>query len=133
MKSYILATFLVLTLFTPPALASDDGQTRPRITYGAVIFPNAAFDILNTNGTGNLKGIQCKHVNNVDATLTIFVDGGAGNSMTLNASSFPRDSDGQNVTGWIPFNVRFTSNIRVHLQKGNATGQVSCAISWALD
>ena len=134
MKSFLLTTLLTLSLFVPTALASDDGQTQPRLDYGAVIFPNTSTDLISTtNGTGNIKGIQCRFVNGVQGTINIFVNGGSAQALTLKGSSFPVDVNGENFSGWIPFNVRFTSSIRVQLQKGSATGQISCAVSWGLD
>ena len=59
MKSFSLATLLVLSLFVPTALVSDDGQTQPRLDYGAVIFPNTSTDLISTtNGTGNIRAFS---------------------------------------------------------------------------
>lgn len=131
---YMLTTILVLSLLTPTALASDDGQTQPRLSHSAVIFPNTSFDVIpTTNGIGNIKGIQCTFVNNSTGTLNIFVDGGSAQALTLTGNHYPRDVDGETFTGWIPFNIRFTTSIRVQLQKGSGTGQIACSVSWALD
>ena len=131
---YMLITLLVLSLVTPTALASDDGQTQPRLTHGGVIFPNGSIDLIpTTNGVGNIKGIQCTFVNNSSGTLNIFVDGGSAQPLSLSGSHYPRDVDGETFTGWIPFNVRFTSSIRVQLQKTAAGGQMACTISWGFD
>jgi hypothetical protein len=134
MKSYVLATLLMLSLLTPTALAQDDGQTQPRLNKAAAIFPNTSVDVLpTTNGVGNIKGIHCTFVNNAPGTLNIFVDGGAAQTLLLPGGDYPRDVDGKTFTGWIPFNIRFMSSIRVQLQKGNQNGQVACSVSWALD
>ena len=100
----------------------------------AVIFPNTSFDVIpTTNGVGNIKGIQCTFVNNSTGILNIFVDGGSAQALTLTGSHYPRDVDGETFTGWIPFNIRFTTSIRIQLQKGSGTGQIACSVSWALD
>jgi hypothetical protein len=135
MKSYVLTTLLVLSLLPPTtALASDDGQTQPRLNHAAAIFPNTSVDVLpTTNGVGNIKGIQCTFVNNATGTVNIFVNGGAAQTLIISGGDYPRDVDGVTYTGWIPFNIRFTSSIRVQLQKGNQNGQVACSVSWGLD
>jgi DNA/RNA endonuclease YhcR with UshA esterase domain len=134
MKYTILTTLLVVSLLTPTALASDDGQTQPRISHAGAIFPNTSVDVLpTTNGVGNIKGIQCTFVNNATGTINIFVNGGSAQTLILSGADFPRDVDGVTYTGWIPFNIRFTSSIRVQLQKGNQNGQVACSVSWGLD
>ena len=136
MKCSILITLLVLSLLTPTVLASDDGQTRPRLTYGAVLYQNAWIDIISTtNGAGNIKGIQCKLPEGAYATtVDIFVNGGSAQTLTLDAGYYLFDSSsGRYFTGWIPLNVRFTSSIRVRLQKGYEIGENSCVVSWALD
>jgi hypothetical protein len=134
MKSYVLTTLLVLSLLTPTVLASDDGQTQPRINKAAAIFPNTSVEVLpTTNGVGNIKGIHCTFVNNASGTLNIFVDGGAAQTLLLPGGDYPRDVDGKTITRMIPINNRIMSSIRVQLQKGNQNGQVACAVSWALD
>jgi len=136
MKSYVLATFLVLNLFVPTAFASDDGQTQPRLTYGEILSPNSSSDIISTtNGTGNLKGIQCKFANGSRANVNIYVNGGSAQTLVLDPGYFPFDPYDGNFSGWIPLNVRFTSSIRVQLQKppSSGTGWILCVVSWGLD
>jgi hypothetical protein len=59
----------------------------------------------------------------------------AAQSLTLNAGDYPVDPNGENFSGWIPLNVRFTSSIRVQLQKysNSGYGWTPCIVSWALD
>lgn len=133
MKNYLVATLLVLSLFVSPAMASDDGQTQPRLSHGAAQTANTAIDIINTNGVGNIKGIQCRFINNAGGTINIFVDGGSAQPLAMTAGHYPEDPTGEHFTGWIPMNVRFLSSIRVQLVKGPTLGQMACSISWGLD
>ena len=135
MKSYLLTTLLMLSLLTPTALAQDNGQTQPRLNSGVLIFAGTSTDIIpTTNGAGNIKGLHCWFVNNASGTINIFVNGGPAQTLTVPGGHYPRDVDGNTYTGWIPFNIRFTSSVRVQLQKWNASGQqVACSVSWALD
>lgn len=136
MKSFVLATLIVVSLFAPTAWASDDGQTQPRLTYNDRVFPNTSADIIGTtNGTGNIKGISCKSFNLSRGKINIFVNGGSAQVLDIEPGLYPADSNGENFTGWIPLNVRFTTSIRVQLEKqaGSGTGTLGCVVSWALD
>jgi hypothetical protein len=135
MKSYVLATLIVVSLFVPTAWASDDGQTQPRINSSGLNFANTSIDIITTtNGVGNVKGVYCKSSNSSSGNVNIFVDGSA-QTLAIQPSLYPADNNGDNVTGWIPLNVRFTTSIQVQLQKpnGSGTGSLKCVVSWALD
>ena len=130
-KLAVIAVMLVLAL---PALAADDGQTQPRLNYGDRSSANMSIDIVTTtNGSGNVKGVQCIFANGLNGTLNIYINGGSAQSLALVGSEYPVDFNGANHSGWIPLNLRFTSSIRVQLQKGSGTGLIGCWVSWALD
>ena len=136
MKSFVLATLIVISLFAPTAWASDDGQTQPRLTYAERVSPNTSIDIIGTtNGAGNIKGIYCKSINFSRGKINIFVNGGSAQVLEIEPGLYPADSNGDYFTGWIPFNVRFTTSIRVQLEKqaGSGTGILGCQVSWGLD
>ena len=136
MKSYVLATFLVLNLFVPTAFASDDGQTQPRLNQADLVLPNTSVNIIGTtNGSGNVKGVYCRSANLSSATINIYVNGGSAQALQITPIFYPEDVNGEKITGWIPLNVRFTSSIRVELQKAfnSGTGMVTCVVSWGLD
>jgi hypothetical protein len=103
MKSYVLTTLLVFSLLTPTALASDDGQTQPRLSHGTLISPNTSTDIIpSTNGVGNIKGLHCSFFNNNSSigTINIFVNGGSAQTLILPGNGlYPRDVDGVIHTG----------------------------------
>ena len=136
MKSFVLATLIVVSLFAPTAWASDDGQTQPRLNYGDRTSPNTSTDIIGTtNGAGNIKGIYCSGFNLSRGRINIFVNGGSAQVLAIEPVPFPVDDNGAYITGWIPLNVRFTSSIRVQLEKqtGSGTGILGCLVSWGLD
>ncbi len=112
MRSYLLATFIVVSLFVPTAWASDDGQTQPRLNSTGIVFPNTSIDIVSTtNGVGNVKGVYCKSFNSSSGNINIFVDGGAAQVLAIQPGFYAADSNGENFTGWIPLNVRFTTSV----------------------
>jgi hypothetical protein len=140
-KLFALAALAIL-LSTPQAQAADDGQTRPRLSEATITFPNTTVDLIpSTSGSGNLKGIHCIF----DAsssfrfqTINIFVNGGSAQALSIDASSFPQESDGsgRTATGFIPMNVRFTTSIQVQLTRASSPAvnyNVTCVASWALD
>jgi hypothetical protein len=138
-----LVTVLVLVFATSAMMAADDGQTQPRINYATNSSSTTNVDIVpSTNGSGNVKGVHCLMSSNISTTasavVTFTVDGGAAQIVTLEAGYFPYfDTAGLPTvyTGWVPYNIRFASSIRVQVKKQvAATGTaVSCGVSWALD
>jgi hypothetical protein len=98
--------------------------------------------IATTNGSGNVKGVSCGLNEGSLATIPtavvkFYVNGGAAQSVTLTSTpNFVHGDPGYMVghTGWVPFNVRFTSSIRVTIQKGSSFGStIDCEVSWGLD
>ena len=121
-KLFLVAFVLVLTTaLAPSAWAADDGNTQPKLDTGGVYYPNDYRDIVNTSGTGNVKGIRCTQASAVYLEITI----NGGSVQTI----YPDASD----NGWIPMNLRFTSSIKVRVENGNYYNSGSCTVSWALD
>ena len=98
--------------------------------------------IATTNGTGNVKGVACQVTadgNGIfpSAVVKFHVNGGAAQTITLTADSMAPSGEGSSAvgyTGWVPFNVRFSSSIRITIQKASSYGSaVNCAASWGLD
>ena len=136
MKRYLLVALVSIAIFAPTVRAADDGQTQPRLTSAGLIFANTSADVIGTtNGAGNVKGVQCRFANGSNGIVNIFVNGGSAQALAMNGGDYPADFNGEPFSGWVPLNVRFTSSIRVQLQKptGSGTGNFSCVISWALD
>lgn len=128
----------VLTVFVATSVfAVDDGQTRPRLNYGSLYSPGTSNDIVpTTSGSGNVKGVQCRFEITSEVFLKLYVDGGAAQSITLDPTNFPFDSNTDSFTGWIPLNTGFSSSIRVQMSRAGSPvsdGTTNCAVSWALD
>lgn len=131
-KTILVAAFCAL-LLPVAAYAADDGQTQPRLSYGDVNGTQTADLVPTTNGSGNVKGIQCSSYDwgySPTITAKITVNGGTVQNLTIDFDFFP----GYN-TGFIPMNVRFSSSIRIQIQGGfNWSGHNgTCVASWALD
>jgi len=132
MRQLALALLVLLTqLFLPgTALGSDEGQTQPRLNSGSTLYPNDYVEIVpSTNGSGNVKGIRC--MNGVPVLIKIYVNGGTAQTLTFEGGSdVLRDSQ------WVPMNVRFSSSIRVRMERPgslNVTDGSVCFVSWGLD
>ena len=132
MKTSKLAILSILFLFLTASatFAADDGNTKPRLSNGAV--SSGTTDIINeTSVSGNVKGVSCIFSSTLSAI--IFTVNGAA-TQTINMPNGFLDANGERQTGWIPMNIRFTSSIRVQIQQGSgATSQFNCDVSWALD
>jgi hypothetical protein len=131
-----LVALVALTVVASSAWAADDGQTQPRLSSAGLIYANSSADVIaTTNGAGNVKGVLCHFANGSNGVINIFVNGGSAQALSMNASEYPADYNNENFSGWLPLNVRFTSSIRVQLNKpvGSGTGNFSCLVSWALD
>jgi len=127
MRARILALVLFSTVVSVSAArAADDGQTQPRLSFGSTHWANDYFEIIpTTSGAGNVKGLQCT-VNSVGVTVKMYVNGGAAQTLTIDGST----------NGWIPFNVRFTSSIRVRMERAawpTTNDEAVCGVSWGLD
>ncbi len=125
-----LITLLVLAValtVAPAARAADDGNTHLFLNSATIYYPNDYWDIVNTSGTGNVKGIRCTGITN-GFTMQITVNGGTMQSITNIGDTGP-DS------GWIPMNLRFTSSIHVKVVNGSSyqTNGCTCFVSWGTD
>jgi hypothetical protein len=141
-KALIVLAFSTLCL-SQTALAVDDGQTQPKNNTAANNSSSTATDLIpTTNGSGNVKGIACTTSedgsgNIASAVVKFYVNGGAAQTITLHETYQPLGNIGGTVvgyTGWVPLNVRFSSSIRVTIQKSSAIGSgIDCSASWGLD
>ncbi len=90
--------------------------------------PYGYYEVIGTtSGTGNVKGIRCS--TNETVNVNIYVNGGSAQQLSLTQGAVSG-----NDTGWIPMNVRFTSSIRVRIERPTSSYAVDqCYVSWALD
>lgn len=127
------------------ATAADDGLTQPKVNNATNNSSSTATDVISTtNGSGNVKGVICALHQDVadnfpNAVVKFYVNGGSAQSVTLKYDYLPQSDDVETgklaaYAGWVPFNVRFTSSIRVTIQKeASFGGQIKCGVSWGLD
>ncbi|HEX7186440.1 MAG TPA: hypothetical protein VF756_31760 [Thermoanaerobaculia bacterium] len=132
-----LTLFVLLLTLAPTAWAVDDGQTKPRLTSASLYSPSTSADIIpTTNGSGNVKGLQCLFILQSPIVAYFYVDGAAAQTITISPENFPEDSVAARFTGFIPYNIRFGSSIRVQMQRYASPvsyGTITCTASWALD
>ena len=124
-KQFAIAAFLSIALATT-AFAADDGNTKWRLSNANVYTPGTTYDIIGTtNGAGNVKGVHCDAPTAL--TLSVYVNGGGAENFTWDP--------GLNDDGFIPFNIRFTSSIRVSASRSGGSYYVDhvCDVSWGLD
>lgn len=134
---------LLSAIFCVTARAADDGQTQPKLNTAYNNSHTTATDLIaTTNGTGNVKGVACKLTQDgsgiyPSAVVKFYVNGGSAQTITLTpeyGTPFGSAPYADGYTGWVPFNIRFTSSIRITIQKSGSSGlSVDCAASWALD
>src|SRR5215208_2635016 len=83
---------LITLVFTTSAFAVDDGQTQPRLNYASLNNPGTSADIVaTTNGSGNVKGVQCLFAIYADVSINFYVNGGAAQAITVSPTKFPVD------------------------------------------
>ena len=132
MRTVVIAVAVSL-LVASAAFAADDGQTQPRFSNANLSSPNTSTDIIGTtNGSGNVKGVNCNNAVGAYLSISFYVNGGSAQTIAIYNS--PLGSNGE--TGWVPLNVRFTSSIRVSMSRSLSPlvyGDTPCAVSWALD
>jgi hypothetical protein len=127
-KLVFLAVLVILAVAPSAAWAADDGNTQPKLNSGQLLSPFGYYEVIGTtSGTGNVKGVRCSTNDSVD--VKIYVNGGSAQTLSL-AAGATSGSD----SGWIPMNVRFTSSIRVRIERPTSTYTVDqCYVSWAFD
>lgn len=132
MRTAMICMAFILSI-GPSAFAADDGQTQPRFSNSNLNSPNTSTDIIaTTNGSGNVKGVNCNNALGTFLSISFYVNGGSAQTIAIYNS--PLGSNGE--TGWVPLNIRFTSSIRVSMSRPLSPavyGDTPCAVSWALD
>ena len=132
----IVLALLLNVLVVPGAHAVDEGQTVPKLNSASLNFSNLSATLVPlTNGSGNVKGVECR--SSSQATLTtmqmhFYVDGSSARTITLDVPTF-LDSASKYHTGVIPMNIRFDSSIKIDIQRSSTIADVTCMASWGLD
>lgn len=133
----LLLAILSIFCLASNVYAADEGQTRPRLSYGEAVGTGTyAYNLIPlTSGSGNVKGIYCylpmTYSYNPTITVEYKIDGGATQSTVIAFAYFPQGNTG----GFIPLNVRFSSSIQVLLRGGFTyyNHNAYCIASWGLD
>lgn len=121
-----LLLFAMTVMFTPAIYAADDGNTQFKLSSASIYYPNDAYYIVNTTGTGNVKGIRCSGIGTSQFTVQIKINGGT-------TQTFGNFGDQGADSGWVPMNLRFTSSVSIELVNATQYNTVSCTASWGLD
>lgn len=125
MKRHFLS-MAVCMLVSVTAFGADDGNTKWRLNQVDLSSSGVTYDIIaTTNGAGNIKGVHCD--TDTTVTLKVYVNGGSAETIAVDP--------GLVDDGFIPFNIRFTSSIRVTGFRSTGSPYVTqnCAVSWGLD
>jgi hypothetical protein len=126
MKRHFLAMAALCILVCVTAFGADDGNAKWRLNQATIGSANWTYDVISTtSGAGNVKGVQCK--SDTSITVSVYVNGGSAEAFT-----FPPDLVND---GFIPFNIRFSSSIRVTARRSGGSDYVDqiCSVSWGLD
>src|SRR6185369_123147 len=120
----ILATLALSALI--PALAS--AATTPKYS-AANIFPS-------TSGSGNVYGIKCifpSTASGASVKVITTVDGAASTNFVIDPTNLEREASGagQFTSGWLPFNIPFSSSIQIQLNNTLlGTASINCWATW---
>jgi hypothetical protein len=137
MRKTSMALVFAFVFVAHQGMAADDGQTQPKVNVNSTNSFITPVDVIaTTNGSGNVKGVSCALLSGSIARVKFTVDGGAVQTVDLHSYQTPYNDAGTltRYTGWVPFNVRFSSSIRVQIQKAGGGGSgIDCAVSWGLD
>ena len=143
MRTKKLAMTLIALACAFPIMAADDGQTQPKMNTATNSSHTTPTDLIpSTNGSGNVKGITCVLTQSgggsyASPVVKFYVNGGGAQTVTFEGdygADYTYAGGTFRYTGWVPFNVRFTSSIQVTIQKQSSGGStIQCAASWALD
>jgi hypothetical protein len=142
MRKALVVLAMASLCVSQAAFAVDDGQTQPKVSIAVNNSSSTPTDLIAlTNGSGNVKGVLCALTqasgNFTSAVVKFYVDGGGAQTVSLDETYQPQATIGGTTygyTGWVPFNVRFSSSIRITIQKsGGSGGQIDCTAAWALD
>ncbi len=126
MKKYFALAAVLSVVAAGSVFAADDGNAKWRLSQANVYTTGTEYDIIaTTNGAGNVKGLQCS--TDQYLSLKVYVNGGSAETITF--------EPGLSDDGFIPFNIRFSSSIRVTGYRSGGSNYTDhlCTVSWGLD
>jgi hypothetical protein len=119
-----------------PALAH--AAPVPRYSTATISTSNSTVDLIPTyNATGgHLNGIQCifpSTASGASVKILFNIDGGAQTNFIIDPTNLEREDAlaGQFISGWLPFNLSFSSSLRVQLNNTSlGTANINCWATW---
>jgi hypothetical protein len=132
MKMKQLGLALILSALVP---ALTYAAPVPRYNTANIFVANSTVTLIPTYTAtgGHLNGFKCIFPSNaLGASVKVqsTIDGTASNFI-IDPTDLEQDSTGRFVSGWIPFNISFSSSLQVTLNNtGLGTADIHCWASW---
>lgn len=141
MKITKLGWALVLVVFLPAvAHAAATGNRVPEYSAAQIFAANSTVNLIpTTNGSGNLTGIKCIFPSNASGAsvrIRTSVNGATATNFIIDPTNLEQEQSGggQFTSGWIPFNIEFTTSIQVQISNTSlGTATINCWAAWGLD
>ena len=135
MKSKQLGLALLLSALVP---AMANAAPVPRYSAATISTANSTVDLIPTYNAsgGHLDGIQCIFPSNASGAsvkLLFNIDGGAQTNFIIDPTNLEREDNlgGQFISGWLPFNLAFSTSLRVQLNNTSlGTATINCWATW---
>jgi hypothetical protein len=134
MKSKQIWFALALATLIP---AMAHAAVTPHYSAATISTANSTVDLIpTTSGSGNVYGIKCifpSTASGASVKIITTVDGAASTNFIIDPTDLEQESDsaGQFLSGWIPFNIPFSSSIHVQLNNSVlGTATINCWASW---
>lgn len=133
----VIAAAVLLALPSASRAATVGGNAVPHYNHAQISSANSTVDLIpSTNGAGNLWGVQCIFAStaggaSVNIEVTVDNPPGTTHTITLDPTGFPQDENDKFMSGWVPMDITFGSNIHVQLNNtGLGTTTIDCYASW---
>jgi hypothetical protein len=133
MKIKQLALTLILTALVP-AMAS--AGPIPRYSAANIFTANSTVNLISTyTGSGHLDGIKCIFPSNAlgASVKVLFTIDSQSSNFIIDPTTLEREEslDGQFTSGWLPFNLSFSSSLQVQLNNTSlGTADIHCWATW---
>jgi hypothetical protein len=132
MKMKQIGLALILSALVP---AMAHAGSVPRYNEANIFVANSTVTLVpfyNASG-GHLNGFKCIFPSNaLGASVKVqsTIDGTASNFI-IDPTNLEQDSTSRFVSGWIPYNISFTTSLQVTLNNtGLGTANIYCWASW---
>jgi len=131
MKMKQLGLALILSALVP---AMAHAGPIPRYSAATIFTSNSTVTLISTySGSGHLNGIKCIFPSNAlgaSVKLLFTIDSQSSNFI-IDPTNLEQDSIGQFTSGWLPFNLSFSSSLQVQLNNTSlGTANINCWATW---